>query len=155
MVRIRQNNVRSCVIVIFIVIGCVCGEPDLQPGTLYACPNETINYTCYNQQIIAMDWIAEPYIPANDPIKFAAVVAPLDLNSPPIDRVDHFYASLINFTNYNMTTQIGDLTASLMVITNGLENGTNITCQTTSRRNMILSMSTSTSTLYFAGQNQA
>ena len=155
MVRIQQNNFGSCVIVIFIVIGYVCGAPDLQPGTQYFCPNEIGTYTCHDQQIIALDWTAEPYIPANDPIKFTSSFAPLDLNSPPQSRADHFYASLINFTNYNITEEIGDLTTSLMVITGGLENGTNITCRTSTIRNMIFSMSTSTSTLYFAGQNQA
>ena len=50
-----------------------------------------------------------------------------------------------------MTTQMGDLTTSLRVITDGLENGTNIICLTTRIRNMIISKSTSTSTIYFAG----
>ena len=93
----------------------------------------------------------EPYITAFDPIRYAASTAPLDLGSPPINRTNHFYSSLINITQYNMTTRSGDLTTSLIVITDGLENGTNIACQTTRKRNMIISKSTSTSTIYFSG----
>ena len=131
------------------VIDHVCGEPTLMPPTLHVCPNEIVTYTCYDRQIVAMYWIAEPYITAFDPITYTASTAPLDLGSPPINHTDHFSASLLNFTHYNMTTQLGDLTTSLIVITDGLENGTNITCQTT--RKMITSRSTSTSTIYFAG----
>ena len=100
-----------------------------------------------------MHWIAEPYITAFDPIKYAASTAHLHLGLPPINHTDHFYTSLLNFTHYNTTTQMGDLTTSLRVITDGLENGTNIIilCRTTRIRNMIISKSTSTSTIYFAG----
>ena len=41
------------------------------------------------------------------------------------------------------------MTTNLIVITDGLENGTNITCRTTRIRNMITLKSTSTSTIYF------
>ena len=71
--------------------------------------------------------------------------------SAPINRTNHFYASLLNVTQYNMTTQLGDLTTNLIVITDGLENGTNITCRTTRIRNMITLKSTSTSTIYISG----
>ena len=45
-----------------IVIDHVCREPTLMPPTLYVCPNEIVTYTCYDRQIVAMYWIAEPYI---------------------------------------------------------------------------------------------
>ena len=112
----------------------LCEQPILQPPTFHVCPNEIVTYTCYDRQIEAMDWIAEPYITAFDPIKYTASTAPLDLGSPPINRTNHFYASHLNITQYNMTTRSGDLTTSLTVITDGLENGTNITCQTTRTR---------------------
>ena len=128
-----------------------CEQPILQPPTLHVCPNEIVTYTCYDRQIVAMVWIAEPYITAFDPITYTASTAPLDLGSAPINYTNHFSASLINITQYNTTTGWGDLTTSLIVITDGLENGTNITCQTTRIRNMITLKSTSTSTIYFSG----
>ena len=121
------------------------------PPTFHVCPNEIVTYTCYDRQIVAMVWIAEPYITAFDPITYTASIAPLDLGSAPINHTNHFYASLLNVTQYNTTTQMGDLTTSLIVITDGLENGTNITCRTTRIRNMITLKSTSTSTIYFSG----
>ena len=126
----------------------LCEQPILQPPTFHVCPNEIVTYTCYDRQIEAMDWIAGPYITAFDPIKYTASTAPLDLGSPPINHTNHFYASLLNITQYNMTTRSGDLTTSLIVITDGLENGTNITCQThTKISNGIPSLSKSTSTI--------
>ena len=128
---------------------CAGTQPILQPPTLHVCPNEIVTYTCYDRQILAMDWIAEPYITAIDPIKYLASTATQD-GSAPINRTE-FYATLVNVTQLNMTAGLADLTTSLRVITDGLENGTNITCQTTKYSNGIPSLSKSTSTLYFAG----
>ena len=77
-------------------------QPILQPPTLYVCPNEIVTYTCYDRQIVAMHWIAEPYITAFDPIKYAASTAHLHLDSPPTNHTNHFSASLLNFTHYNI-----------------------------------------------------
>ena len=121
------------------------------PPTLYVCPNEIVTYTCYDRQIVAMDWIAEPYIPAYNPIKYVASTATLDVDSQPINRNNYLSATLVNITQRNMTAEMADLTTSLRVITDGLKNGTNITCQTFRTINGILSVSRSTSTLYFAG----
>ena len=82
-----------------------CEQPILQPPTLHVCPNEIVTYTCYDRQIVAMVWIAEPYITAFDPITYTASIAPLDLGSAPINHTNHFYASLINITQYNTTTR--------------------------------------------------
>ena len=59
---------------------CTCSlvtdsQPILQPPTLYVCPNEIVTYTCYDRQIVAIDWIAEPYIKAMDPIRYVASTA--------------------------------------------------------------------------------
>ena len=121
------------------------------PPTLYVCPNEIVTYTCYDRQIVAMYWIAEPYITAYNPIKYAASTATLDVDSQPINRNNYLSATLVNITQRNMTAEMADLTTSLRVITDGLKNGTNITCQTFRTINGILSVSRSTSTLYFAG----
>ena len=134
-----------------IVIDHVCGEPTLMPPTLYVCPNEIVTYTCYDRQIVAMDWIAEPYIPAYNPIKYVASTATLDVDSQPINRNKYLSATLVNITQRNMTAEMADLTTSLRVITDGLKNGTIITCQTFRIINGILSVSRSTSTLYFSG----
>ena len=128
----------------------LCEQPTLKPPTLHVCPNEIVTYTCYDRQIEAIDWIAEPYITAIDPIKYIASTATQEHGSAPINRTE-FYATLVNVTQLNMTTGLADLTTSLRVITDGLENGTIITCQTTKINNGISSLSKSTSTLYFAG----
>ena len=99
-------------------------------------------------------WIAEPYIPAYNPIKYVASTATLDVDSQPINRNKYLSATLVNITQRNMTAEMADLTTSLRVITDGLKNGTIITCQTCQTFriiNGILSVSRSTSTLYFAG----
>ena len=132
-------------------ISFVCGQPILQPPTLRVCPNEIVTYTCYDRQILAIDWIAEPYITAMDPIKYIASTATLEVDSQPINRTDYLSATLVNVTQLNITMGLADLTTSLRVITDGLENGTNITCQTTKISNGILSLSMSASTLNFAG----
>ena len=62
------------------------------PPTFHVCPNEIVTYTCYDREIVAIDWIAEPYITAFDPITYAASTAPLDLGSPPTNHTDHFSA---------------------------------------------------------------
>ena len=128
----------------------LCEQPTLMPPTLHVCPNEIVTYTCYDRQILAIDWIAEPYITAIDPIKYIASTAILERGSRPINRTE-FYATLVNVTQLNMTTGLADLTTSLRVITDGLENGTIITCQTNKINNGIPSLSKSMSTLYFAG----
>ena len=118
------------------------------PPTLHVCPNEIVTYTCYDRQILAIDWIPEPYITAIDPIKYIASTAILEHGSRPINRTE-FYATLVNVTQLNMTTGLADLTTSLRVITDGLETGTIITCQTTKINNGISSsLSKSTSILY-------
>ena len=73
------------------------------------------------------------------------------MDSQPINRNKYLSATLVNITQRNMTAEMADLTTSLIVITDGLKNGTNITCQTFRIINGILSVSRSTSTLYFAG----
>ena len=135
-----------------IVIDHVCGEPTLMPPTLYVCPNEIVTYTCYDRQIVAMYWIAEPYITAFDPITYIASTATLDVDSQPINRNNYLSATLVNITQRNLTAEMADLTTSLTVITDGLKNGT---CQTFRIINGILSVSRSTSTLYFAGWDQS
>ena len=133
-------------------IGYVCGAPDLQPETQYFCPNEIGKYTCHDQQILAMDLIAEPYIPAYDPIKFVASTAKLN-EGESINHTEYLSARLLNITGRNMTAEmavVADMTASLRAVTSGLKNRTNITCQTFKIVNEVLSVSRSTSTIYIA-----
>ena len=76
----------------------LCEQPTLKPPTLHVCPNEIVTYTCYDRQIVAIDWIAEPYITAFDPIRYVASTATQEHGSAPIN---HFFASLLNATQYN------------------------------------------------------
>ena len=53
--------------------GIVCVGPTLDPApTVHSCPGQTVTYTCHDEQISAMEWIIEPYIPGNDAIKYVA-----------------------------------------------------------------------------------
>ena len=90
-------------------------------------------------------WIVEPHIPRTDPIRYTLVEY---LSNPLKNRTSHFFASLINVTNINMEERVADMTTSLTVVTNGLENGTNITCLTVTGD---LKVSSSSSSLYIAG----
>ena len=58
---------------------------------------EIVTYTCYDRQIEAIDWIAEPYITAIDPIKYIASTAIQEHGSAPINHTE-FYATLVNVT---------------------------------------------------------
>ena len=48
--------------------GFVHGQPTLQPGTDYYCPqvNETLTFFCNDSRIYVIEWIVEGYIPQFD-----------------------------------------------------------------------------------------
>ena len=38
------------------------GQPTLLPTSVYACPNETVAFTCSDSQILAVQWKLDIYI---------------------------------------------------------------------------------------------
>ena len=122
--------------------GVLCEQPDLQPMTYYSCPDETVTFISYDQQVQKIKWIVEPYIPASDAIKYGANFGNADLNSP-MNRTDYLSARLTNITQRNGS--VADMTTSLTVITHGLMNITTIVCESDDK--------TTSSVLYLAGQN--
>ena len=62
------------------------------------------------------------------------------------NRTNHFVASFTNVTN--IEGEVADMTTNLTVVTDGLENGTNITCSTATED---LSICSSSSLVYIAG----
>ena len=79
--------------------GFVYGQPTLQPGTDYYCPqvNETLTFFCNDSQIYLIEWIVEGYIPPDKSIRY---VASFGLSQPP-NIIGSFTASLINVTMRN------------------------------------------------------
>ena len=52
------GKILHCVtLMIASVLGFVCGQLILEPGTDYYCPNETVTFTCSDNQIIAILWV--------------------------------------------------------------------------------------------------
>ena len=86
-----------------------------------------------------------------DPIKYVSAIYLLNSETVqhfPMNRSNHFFASLTNITNYDTEERVADMTTSLTVVTDGLENGTIITCLTVDRD---MRVSSSSSSLYIAG----
>ena len=110
----------------FIFLGAASGQPNLNPSPISACPNEIVNFTCTGHQVNAIQWIAEPYLSKEDPIKYIVELIQTQEN---VTTRDHFTANLIDVTN-----KVGaeaDVTTTLTVLPTALLNKTNITCQTT------------------------
>ena len=82
-----------------------------------------------------------------DPIKYTLVEHSVGIGQHLLrNRTNHFFASLTNVTN--IEGEVADMTSSLTVVTDGLENGTNITCSTVTED---LSICSSSSLVYIAG----
>ena len=93
----------------------------------YACPNETVTYTCHDSQVRYITWIVEPYIPRSDPIIVAAFYeGSYTINRPPALAT---FTSLIKTCN-NVSGCTADINTTLTVNTAEVENKTNITCTT-------------------------
>ena len=86
-----------------------------------------------------------------DPIKYVSAIYLLNsetIQHFPMNRSNQFFASLTNITNYDTEEGVADMTTSLTVVTDGLENGTIITCLAITGD---LRVSSSSSSLYIAG----
>ena len=125
----------------------VWGQLTLYPPSIHACPNETVTYYCHGSQISVIRWEVPPYISQGDPIQY--VSDPLGgILTIHMNRKEIFFATLTNITRLNVNESVADMTTSLMIITYGIENKTNITCQVATRDFQALK---SSSTLYLTG----
>ena len=90
-----------------------------------------------------MRWFAEPYFSGNQGIKYV----PGFTSNETIKKEDSFYSQATSFSVDMGTTEFVSVTTILIVITSGIENGTNITCLTYRGGDQMVS----SSVLYFAG----
>ena len=128
-------------------IGTVYGLPTLHPVSHYACPNDVVTFICHGMQASEISWIVEPQIPRMVPIKYTLAEHSVGIGQHLLKNLtNHFFASLTNVTN--IEGEVADMTTSLTVVTDGLENGTNITCSTLT---IDLKTPSSSSFLYMAG----
>ena len=96
----------------------------------YACPNETVTYTCHDNQVKIIQWIVEPYIPKSDPITFIASVSVSSEHSESRKHALATLTSVIITACNNVSGCTADMTTNLTVNTAEVENKTNITCTT-------------------------
>ena len=134
------GKILQCVtLMIASVLGFVCGQLILEPGTDYYCPNETVTFTCSDSQVIFIIW----QVPHERSIEYI-VAQGLQIGQT-INRTNRFSSIITNITNNN--SHVADVTTKLTVDTYGLENGTSIKC-TTYKNN---TSPESSSLLYFQG----
>ena len=121
------------------------GQPTLLPMSVYACPNETVAFTCSDSQIVAVQWKLDMYIEQGaDQLTF--------IFSDPVGTQAIIYMGMISANISEVTRRnesVADITTTLTIITHGLLNKTNISCITSAANNAIIS--SSSSVFYFAG----
>ena len=113
-------------------------------GTRPVCPGEMVTYTCTVPQGLLLEWIVEPFLPANDPVQFQSSDNPgsnTDCNDfPTVNCSDFdFVATLTEATPDINSTLTFSVTARL--------NGTVIQC----RGSTTTATSTESSILNVAG----
>ena len=92
-----------------------------------------------------MLWIAEPYIPTDEPIIF--VPGQIGTGPYPVYHSGPFVASLASLIRNSGNIQVADLASDLTVTTSGVGNGTIIECWVYRE----YTASKTFTTLYFAG----
>jgi hypothetical protein len=130
------------------LLSTVWGQPTLYPPSIHACPNETVTYYCHGSQIRVILWEVQPYITLANPMQYVAELATLPAGRLPMDSDDKFFANLTNINITRLDGKVADMTTSLMIITYGIRNNTNITCRVQKGDFEALH---SSSTLYFIG----
>ena len=112
--------------------------------SVYACPNETVAFTCSDSQIVALQWKLDIYIKQGaDQLTF--------ISSDPVGTQAIIHMGMISANISEVTRRnesVADITTTLTIITHGLLNKTNISCITAADNSAIMS---SSSVLYFAG----
>ena len=124
----------------------VFGQPTLNPLYYHVCPDENATFVCHASQVRVIMWEVKQYF--TSPMQYFAEHLDRPDLTKPINRENKFFATLTNSSRRNGAA--ADMTTSLLIVTNGLENGTNIT-----RRIGTNNFKThlSSSILYFAGSH--
>jgi len=97
-----------------------------------ACPGETVTYTCTVNQGFQLDWIVEPFLPA-ERIQFTTtdtIGRRLNCTGVVCEDFD-FVATLTNTTNPTVVsgTNLADMTSTLTITTKVRLNGTVVQCR--------------------------
>ena len=122
----------------------VFGQPTLNPLYYHVCPDENATFVCHASQVRVIVWEVKEYF--TSPMQYFAEHLDRPDLTKPINRENKFFATLTNSSRRNGAA--ADMTTSLLIITNGLENGTNITCRIGTNN---FKTHLSSSILYFAG----
>ena len=107
-------------------------------GMRQACPGEMVTYTCTVNQGIGLEWIVEPFLPANDPIQFTStdtVGSRLDCSAVAAVRCEdfEFVAILTNTANPTVvfSNTLADITSTLTFTATNRLNGKVVQCRGT------------------------
>ena len=122
----------------------VFGQPTLNPLYYHVCPDENATFVCHASQVRVIVWEVKQYF--TSPMQYFAEHLDRPDLTKPISRENKFFATLTNSSRRNGAA--ADMTTSLLIVTNGLENGTNITCRIGTNN---FKTHLSSSILYFAG----
>ena len=124
--------------------GIIFCKPLLHPESVYACPNETVTFTCHGSDTVSIQWELDMYIDEGAQITFTSI--------QPVGSQNMVYMDMISANLSEVTkvdgSQVANITTTLTIITNGLLNKTNISCLTPNDDNDIVK---SSSIFYFAG----
>ena len=111
---------------------------DSSVGMRQACPAEMVTYTCTVRQEIALEWIVEPFLPANDPIQFTNTTSiGSRLNCSAVAAVQcedfEFVATLTNTANPTVgySNTLADITSTLTFTATARLNGIVVQCRGT------------------------
>ena len=95
------------------IIICLCGQPTLEPTSLYVCPNETAIFTCQDRQIELMTWKVESHIEER-PIECLIGLIEEDVELPiKCFDSDDVCAVLTNIANRSEDYLLADMTVNL------------------------------------------
>ena len=100
------GKILQCVtLMIASVLGFVCGQLTLEPGTDYYCPNETVTFTCSAGQLIFIIWEV-PHERSIEYIVEQGLYIGLTIN-----RTNRFSSIITNITDIN--GHVADVTTKL------------------------------------------
>ena len=119
-------------------------------GMRWACPGETVTYTCTVNQGTFLDWIVEPFINDSDPVRFSTTATTgTSFDCSGVVAIQcaefDFVATLTNITN--SIAILENFTSTLTFTATSRLNGTVVQCRGTVDPMPIISRST----LYLAG----
>lgn len=112
---------------------------------VYSCPSEsTVTFHCNDSVVYSLEWIPGEYFSSVDQLIFFSSL--IESGSNPVEYNGEFIARLTKFTaGHNIN--VADLESTLTVTKSGVDNGTEIICET-SRENLDKRESV---ILYYAG----